>query len=276
MRVPLTVGLIRPRIVVPTGLLEGLSAEEIRTLFAHECAHVQRKDFGWNLVHELVSLPLAYHPFLQRTRRRIAETREWACDEQAAQVTGTPANYARSLLRLASLLSQPLLDVAPHAIGLLDANALERRVMHLISEQQGSTRLRRFAALGVSMAIAGTTCASAWGLRTGISLPQQQATEPDRALARIPSGEMAGHVETRVNPVYPPDAREAHIQGSVVLRAVISKKGVIENLSVVSGPDELTDSAVEAVKQWVYTPYELNGEPVDVQTTITVNYQLND
>jgi len=77
-----------------------------------------------------------------------------------------------------------------------------------------------------------------------------------------------------VQPNYPPLARQARIQGTVELRAIISKMGTIENLNVVSGHALLVTSAVEAVKQWRYRPYLLNGEPIEVETEITVNFIL--
>lgn len=79
----------------------------------------------------------------------------------------------------------------------------------------------------------------------------------------------------RVQPVYPPIARQARIQGTVELRAIISKTGTIENLAVVGGHPMLVTSAVEAVRQWRYRPYLLNGEPVEVETEITVNFLLS-
>lgn len=80
----------------------------------------------------------------------------------------------------------------------------------------------------------------------------------------------------RVQPVYPTIARLGKIQGPVELRAVISKTGTIENLAVVSGPPLLVKSAIEAVRQWRYRPYLLNGEPIEVETDITVNFILSD
>ena len=77
-----------------------------------------------------------------------------------------------------------------------------------------------------------------------------------------------------MEPIYPPDAKAAGIQGSVVLDAVIGKDGIIYSLNLVSGPPELTKSAWEAVKQWTYKPYLLNGDPVAVETTITVTFAL--
>ena len=76
-------------------------------------------------------------------------------------------------------------------------------------------------------------------------------------------------------PIYPPLAKSARIQGTVRFEASISKEGTIENLHVVSGPPLLVQAAMEAVKQWVYKPTLLNGEPVEVLTTIDVNFTLS-
>jgi protein TonB len=78
----------------------------------------------------------------------------------------------------------------------------------------------------------------------------------------------------KVQPDYPPLARQARIQGAVVLQAVISRDGAIENLQVLSGHPMLVQAAVQAVRQWRYRPYVLNGEPVEVETQVTVNFVL--
>lgn len=83
-----------------------------------------------------------------------------------------------------------------------------------------------------------------------------------------------GDLVHKVVPAYPPLARTARIQGAVILQAVISKSGTIENLKLLSGHPMLTAAAVEAVRQWRYRPYILNGEPVEVETQITVNFSL--
>jgi periplasmic protein TonB len=84
-----------------------------------------------------------------------------------------------------------------------------------------------------------------------------------------------GNIIYRVQPSYPPIARQARVQGSVELRAIISKTGAIENLVVVSGHPMLVKSAIEAVRQWRYRPYLLNNEPIEVETEITVNFVLS-
>ncbi len=77
-------------------------------------------------------------------------------------------------------------------------------------------------------------------------------------------------VRKMVNPIYPDIAKAAHIQGEVVLIAVISKDGHIRQLNILSGHPLLTEAAVNAVKLWEYQPYVINGEPVEVQTKVTV------
>jgi protein TonB len=92
---------------------------------------------------------------------------------------------------------------------------------------------------------------------------------------RVSSGVISGLLIRRVNPAYPPLARQARIQGQVLLRAQISKEGAIENLQLISGHPMLVQSALDAVKQWKYKPYLLNGEPVEVDTEIQVNFTLS-
>ncbi len=96
---------------------------------------------------------------------------------------------------------------------------------------------------------------------------------PERV--RVSSGVTTGLLIKKVNPIYPADARSAYIQGTVILKAEISKAGDITNLELVSGPIELAGSAVAAVRQWKYKPYLLLGQPVAVATQIQVNYQLS-
>lgn len=86
---------------------------------------------------------------------------------------------------------------------------------------------------------------------------------------------LAGSLVRRVQPVYPALARSARIQGTVVLSAVISKAGTIENVRVVSGHPMLVAAAMEGVSQWRYLPYILNHEPIEVETQIIVSFSLS-
>lgn len=89
-----------------------------------------------------------------------------------------------------------------------------------------------------------------------------------------PSVVMAGSLIRRVEPQYPAVAKQIHLEGVVILNAIISRDGNIERVNVASGPGLLAVAAREAVRQWKYRPYFLNGEPVEVETQITVNFTL--
>jgi protein TonB len=92
---------------------------------------------------------------------------------------------------------------------------------------------------------------------------------------RVPSTIVAGLLVQKTIPGYPPIARATRTQGTVVLEATISKAGTIENLRVDSGPAMLQQAALDAVKTWHYRPYLLNGEPVEVETTVNVVFTLD-
>jgi TonB family protein len=94
--------------------------------------------------------------------------------------------------------------------------------------------------------------------------------------ARVSGGVIAGNILTKTQPVYPEIAKANHISGTVVLRAIIGRDGHVYSLHVMSGGDvSLAIAAIAAVREWTYKPYLLNGEPVEVDTTITVNFNLN-
>ena len=84
----------------------------------------------------------------------------------------------------------------------------------------------------------------------------------------------AGLLLEKVDPVYPPLALQQHVEGSVELQAHIGKYGSTSNLKVLSGKPLLAKAAAAAVRQWKYQPYELNGQPTEVQTEITVDFKL--
>jgi protein TonB len=105
------------------------------------------------------------------------------------------------------------------------------------------------------------------------AVPKFVPTTPTRV--RISGGVTKGMVIQRVEPTYPTLARAARVQGDVILSAVIDTNGQITNLQLVSGHPMLVPAALAAVKLWRYKPYLLNGQPVEVETTITVIFTLS-
>jgi protein TonB len=106
----------------------------------------------------------------------------------------------------------------------------------------------------------------------GSAAPQVKAAVPKKI--NISSGVASGMLLQKTQPVYPPIAKAARVQGTVVLQAKISKTGSIEDLHVVSGPAMLQQAALDAVRSWRYRPYLLNNEPVEVETTVNVIFTL--
>jgi periplasmic protein TonB len=111
-------------------------------------------------------------------------------------------------------------------------------------------------------------------LRSGTQPVLPVAPPPERTAPIRISHMSEGDLIHKILPAYPPLARGARIQGQVILQAVISKQGTIENLRLLTGHPMLVRAAIEAVRQWRYRPYILNNEPVEVETQITVNFSL--
>lgn len=107
--------------------------------------------------------------------------------------------------------------------------------------------------------------------------PALPPPKPAAAPARIKQGGevTAASIITQTRPAYPSLARQARIQGTVVLHAIIDKEGKVAQLEVVSGHPLLVQSALDAVKLWRYKPTQLNGDPVEVDTTIQVTFTMN-
>jgi len=267
---PATVGVWRHTLLMPPGFLETLGAEERDAVLAHELAHMLRWDFLKNLLYGVASLPAAFHPVLWLTRARVAETRELVCDAMAAEAVGGRESYARSLLRLARMLSDRKAPRLLHAIGILDANIFERRVMNLTRKSVEMGRVRR-AAIGAACAVMGlAVCTSAMALRMDVKAAAPDSKAPSSVNVKPENMTLV----SKVTPVYPPEAKKARVSGTVELSAIIGKDGTVEDLTVVKGAPELAQSAMDAVRQWKYQPYLLNGDPVEVKTTINVIYSL--
>ncbi len=260
--------------MLPASIVDSLPDADFRAAIAHEFAHMRRNDFAKNLSYQALSLPVSYHPLLRLTRERITESREMVCDRMAAEFTGR-TRYAHSLLRLASLLVTGTPAKASHAIGIFDANTLERRLMKLTEKQSNLGAVRQAVLIAACAVVGVATCGSALALGMHVDAASNSLAPsgPVRPL-KVSGGVMAGNNLSKVMPKYPEAAKKAKIQGAVVLNALISKDGNVENLQAVSGPEELRASAIEAVRQWTYKPFLLNGNPVEVNTTVTVTYSL--
>jgi TonB family protein len=281
---PVTVGLRRGLVLLPPAFLEGIAQRDLDAVLAHELVHIQRHDFAKNLLYGLISLPVMWHPLLWRTRAGVAESRELVCDAVAAEAVAGRKQYAQSLLRLASMLAcRPTIPTL-HALGILsfneDRNALERRIMTLTHKRAPMNTTRRIVVATACSVLALATCTSALALHTDVSA-LSTATENSAAENAAPApihvkaDVMSGQKISGENPTYPQEARAKKIQGTVELALVIDKDGLPQGIHVKQSPSELlTKSAIKAVSTWRWRPYLLNGNPVEVDTTVNVTYNL--
>jgi periplasmic protein TonB len=117
----------------------------------------------------------------------------------------------------------------------------------------------------------GTGLGGALGGILGAPPPPKPAA-PQRI--RVGGSVQAAKMVRQTAPVYPQIAKTAHVSGTIILHAVIAKDGTVQELTYVSGPPLLMKAAMDAVRDWKYTPTTLNGDPVEVDTTISVVFQL--
>jgi len=154
----------------------------------------------------------------------------------------------------------------PRYLTLLDGQ--HRGNLNLIFVADSPTRIEELVKASLQMKVQPD-----WGSPEE-SLPLTSPGSRPRRV-RVSQGVSQSFMERKVQPIYPEAARKAHIQGSVVMLVHISTEGAVKNLFVLSGQPSLTQAALDAVSQWRYKPYLLQGTAVEVETLITVNFALH-
>jgi beta-lactamase regulating signal transducer with metallopeptidase domain len=146
---PVTVGVFRPVILLPSKVLPSLDEQDLSAILAHEYGHIHRRDFLTLILCELLSLPVVWHPGIRYLMSKISQTREIACDDYAAARFGKRRLYAHTLLRLASLCLHSRRGNAV-ALGIFDGDNLENRIMMLTKKKLS---LSRAGAVGLTLAL---------------------------------------------------------------------------------------------------------------------------
>ena len=149
---PVTIGVLRPAVLVPDEWIAALERSDLAALVAHEHAHIRRRDFAVHIACEALTVPVALHPGIRYVMSKISQTRELACDEYAAVQLGERRSYARALLRLASLCLQTPSGSAV-GLGIFDGDNLEDRIMRLVMKTKS---LSRAGLIGLVLAIVVT------------------------------------------------------------------------------------------------------------------------
>ena len=256
---PLTWGFFRPVVILPTYALEWTAAER-DLVIRHERAHIARRDWLWQILSSVTTAVFWFHPLMWLADLQLRREAESAVDD-CVLATGTiPSDYADRLLDVARHLQTRQAPVA--MIAMINKPELETRVRSILDP----TRRRSTAGFLVRAAIA--LAAVALIVPVAVVHAQNQVNH-------IGKGVSQPTVIHKVEPEYTQEAKDAGIEGAVLLAVEINAEGTAQNIRVKKSLDPGLDAnAITAVSQWRFKPGMKDGEPVAVYASIEVNFHL--
>lgn len=265
---PLTFGLRRPTILLPPGFAR-LSLDAQRAVACHELLHVRRRDWLAALGEEALRALLWFHPGVWLLLARLDLAREQVVDAEVVRLTGRRREYLGALWSIATS------PAAAAGLPFLKRSHLLLRVAQLAQEVP-MPRSRLLARLALST----TTLALAAALAIW-SFPMAGTALAAGPAAKDPVMRIEGDVQPprRIsgnNPVYPQAAEHAGAEGKTVLECIVDRQGKtsVQEVSQSAGNAELDQAARDAVSTWTFTPATLDGKPVAVYYTLTINWKL--
>ncbi|MCS3615169.1 M56 family metallopeptidase [Salinibacter ruber] len=282
--VPMTLGGRRPTVLVPERL--AAAPDKLRMTLHHELVHVRRWDDCAQLLERFVAALFAAHPLVGRLRRQIGEARERACDAAVLDDGETPAGeYARLLTAFADRASSPrlsALSLSESPSSLIDRLSAMRSSMpsFLTSRAALGTAL---VAVGLTLTLGVVACSDSVGPSSSPeeateSSPSTAADDDEVYMVVDDPPELVGGMKALQQSVeYPEVAREAGLEGRVIVQFVVDEEETVTNLRVTQGVDKVLDeAAIEAVEEQTFTPGRQDGEPRKVQMSLPVTFRLDD
>jgi len=272
---PITCGIWRPAILLPVEA-RAWNEADLRRALVHELEHVRRGDWAIQLAARVTCTLYWFHPLVWVALRWLSLEAERAADDGVVQ-SAEHTEYAEQLVSLAGRLSKARTQLAP---GMANRSDLSARVSALLDGSQRRGRAGWWAtasALSVASLVVLTLApvravtlarksaqepgsqGTTTGEKAATSVSQssvQQGKVIKKAISRFPK------VIKKATPRYPADAKAAGVSGAVNVRVWISEEGKVIKAEVVSGHQLLREAAVEAAKQWVFSPTEKSGVPV--------------
>jgi TonB family protein len=286
---PMAMGNFRPAVLFPARFTQ-MDAECQRAIVCHELIHVSRGHWFFNLAEEMVLSIFWFHPALAWVVGRIRLAREQWVDGEVLQITGARQPYLRALVEIAAGGGWPAAVPAPE---FMRENQLTQRVA-LMMKETSMSKPRLILSLSIALAIIFMTAAAAvhaFPLRAQPAQAAAPAAQAEPVVEVDQNEETAAPVEEpvevkasvekggrrlpklvpvhKVNPVYPPLAKLAKIEGIVEMEIRVEKNGDVSEVKVESGHPLLAKAAQEAVRQWKYAP-----QAHTVESTVKVNFTL--
>ena len=271
---PVTFGLWRPMILLPSRFAE-MDRGRQQAIASHELLHVVRRDWVMNMAEEIVLAGFWFHPVVWWLVGRIRLSREQVVDQQVVELTGVRKPYLHALVEIAAGPGAVRGLVAP---AFLKECQLAERIRSLIKEDFMSKRriIISLVCIAVLTLLAGLAVIRKFPLKTGA--PPLAASHPIQAAPEIFSvgnGVSAPVPIYKVEPQYTKIAKDAKVQGTVVLNIVVDAQGNVSEAKVIKSLDKgLDESAVNTVKTWKFKSATKNGKPVACKVMVEVTFRL--
>ena len=271
---PVTISFSRPVLVVPSRFAEDCSEDDFLAAIAHECAHIARGDFQKNLLYEVASLAIAFHPVTWMLKSQIAETREMICDGIATERMIDSQEYTESLLRLAAMVSSSARAISFHAIGIFDANILEKRIMMIQAKKQRLSVWMKYGLVVPSVLLLLSAAIGAG--RMAVAVTPQDSGKTPKTVYKIGKDVSAPKLLSSVPPEFPESARKdkSKFDGTCLVNLVVNESGMPQDVHITrSLSPDFDANAIKAVEQYKFSPAMREGKPVAVSLNIEVNFK---
>jgi len=239
---PVAVGSLDPMIILPEQLLRETDRGVLTAAIGHELIHIKRRDYLLNLIYELISLPLSFHPAPALVKRRIRETREISCDELVTEKLLDAAVYARSLVHLAGSAVNLSRPGATITVGIGDADILEERVMTILRRPKINTRRRNLLLVAAALVfVVPCVAAAPFALHININsraaagtAQQDAAPNGERARVEFVAPATGDDMETGILAAWLKKPGESVERGEVIAE-VKTRKGLVKAEALTSG-----------------------------------------
>jgi TonB family protein len=262
VQTPILSGLRRPAILLPLAASDWTD-DQRRMVVTHELTHFRQGDVWTNFLAQMLRAVFWFHPAVWMLIARLSREQELTCDEAVVASGHSPHDYAAFLLAaVRGLKSHDLLACSMAGSG---AKSLKQRFASLLDPTPRRPMGRRVVAL---LAVVGLAAVS-------LSVVRPVWAQTKEKIYKVGPGVTPPKVLTKVEPKYTPEARDAKIAGSVLLKVVVTAEGKADEIEVVRGLDSgLDQKAIEALSQWTFQPATKDGVAVAVYATIEVNFRL--
>ncbi|HET7217912.1 MAG TPA: M56 family metallopeptidase [Vicinamibacterales bacterium] len=264
---PGLLGVFRPTLLWPAGLSDRLSDEELDAILRHEVCHADRRDNLSALIQVVIETLVWFHPAVWWVGNRMVRERERACDEEVLRMGTNERTYAEGIVKVCGFcLRAPAAFMA--GVG---GSTLASRIESILERKTPSSagRAARLALAAVVMTAIGVPMATGAGAAYRAQ-EQQTVYRPGKEVSQP-------KLIKEVKPQYTAEAKQARIQGSVGLEAVVLDTGEVADVTVVKSLDTvygLDDAAVGALKQWLFEPGKKDGKPVAVRVEVEMTFTL--